>query len=66
MTLHSYNILSETPDHLRGVYDIVHVRNFSFVVRDSEAERVIGDVLQLLSMYPLSIVWAHPKPYIAC
>ncbi|KAI3002227.1 hypothetical protein CBS147346_6061 [Aspergillus niger] len=48
MTLHSYDILSETPDHLRGVYDIVHVRNFSFVVRDSEAEWVIGNVLQLL------------------
>ncbi|RAK84510.1 hypothetical protein BO79DRAFT_259285 [Aspergillus costaricaensis CBS 115574] len=48
MTLHSYDILSETPNHLRGVYDIVHVRNFSFVIRDLEAERVIRNVLQLL------------------
>ncbi|OJJ69856.1 hypothetical protein ASPBRDRAFT_678263 [Aspergillus brasiliensis CBS 101740] len=48
MTLHSYDILSEPPDHLRGVYDIVHVRNFSFVIMDSEAEKVIGNVLELL------------------
>ncbi|GLA62842.1 hypothetical protein AtubIFM55763_004955 [Aspergillus tubingensis] len=60
MTLHSYNILSETPGHLRGVYDIVHVRNFSFVIRDLEAEKVIGNVLQLLNALSYRIEKTSP------
>ncbi|KAL4876891.1 hypothetical protein BJY04DRAFT_231183 [Aspergillus karnatakaensis] len=48
VTLHHYDIYSQTPAELRGVYDIVHVRNMTFVVKDDQAESAIRNVMQLL------------------
>ncbi|PWY90621.1 hypothetical protein BO94DRAFT_623364 [Aspergillus sclerotioniger CBS 115572] len=59
VTLQLYDVFSETPDHLRGVYDIVHIRNFSFVLKDNEAERVTRNILELLKPGGY-IQWAEP------
>ncbi|KAL4967687.1 class I SAM-dependent methyltransferase [Aspergillus stella-maris] len=50
MALHHWDLLAdeEVPAHLRGVYDIVHVRNFVLVILDDKIESVVRRLVQLL------------------
>jgi hypothetical protein len=50
MSLHHWDITAEVPDHLLGVYDVVHVRHFAFVLRQSNLKTVLDNLLKLLSM----------------
>ncbi|KAL4938411.1 hypothetical protein BDV06DRAFT_215136 [Aspergillus oleicola] len=59
ISLHYFDIKSEVLEHLRGVYDIVHIRAFSFVLRDEEIERAVQNVVQLLKPGGY-IQWAEP------
>lgn len=51
VALHHYDITREPPDHLRGVYDIVHVRLFSYVLADNQIDSAVRNVVQLLSKF---------------
>ncbi|PYH92140.1 S-adenosyl-L-methionine-dependent methyltransferase [Aspergillus ellipticus CBS 707.79] len=59
ITLKSFDIKADVPDHLRGIYDIVHIRNFSFIIRDPEIEQVTRNLLQVLKPGGY-IQWAEP------
>ncbi|KAL6231681.1 hypothetical protein BDW75DRAFT_233397 [Aspergillus navahoensis] len=48
VAFHQYDINSDAPDRLRGTYDIVHIRNFSLVLKDTQIERAILNLMQLL------------------
>ncbi|KAJ5690742.1 hypothetical protein N7462_005134 [Penicillium macrosclerotiorum] len=47
-SLHYWNIKEDVPEHLIGVYDIVHIRFFAFVLRESEVKAAIDNLLKLL------------------
>ena len=48
--MHTLDILSEIPQHLVGVYDIVQLRLFQVVVRDNDPVPLLKNSLKLLSM----------------
>lgn len=53
MALHLLNLKDPVPDEFIGVYDIVHIRNFSFVLMDEEIPLVLDHLIQMLSKYQL-------------
>ncbi|KAK2617041.1 hypothetical protein QQS21_000135 [Conoideocrella luteorostrata] len=59
MALRTYNVLSDVPEDLIGVYDLVHIRNFSFVLKDNEIKRVMENLLMLLKPGGY-LQWAEP------
>ncbi|KAL4815063.1 hypothetical protein BDW67DRAFT_186113 [Aspergillus spinulosporus] len=48
VAFYQYDIHSNAPDRLRGIYDIVHVRNFSLVLKNTQIEQAIRNLMQLL------------------
>jgi hypothetical protein len=50
ITLRTCNIMSEISSDLVGVYDIVHIRNFAFVLKDDDVKYAIDNIFKLLSM----------------
>ncbi|KAL4788908.1 hypothetical protein BDV19DRAFT_395546 [Aspergillus venezuelensis] len=59
MTLYHFDVKSDVPDHLRSVYDIVHIRLLSFVLQDCEIDWVARNIMQLLKPGGY-IQWAEP------
>lgn len=57
--LFNWDIRQPAPAELIGVYDIVHIRNFSFVLQEDEIEPIIGHLIDLLSMKLLPLVFPH-------
>lgn len=51
MTLQYWDIKSPVPEHLVGAYDLVNVRFFAIVLRNSEIESVVKNLFRLLSSY---------------
>jgi len=51
MTIHHWDVRLDVPEHLVGVYDIVHIRNFVFVLQDAEVERIIRNLYKLTSTF---------------
>ena len=49
MNLHLWNIKDNVPEHLVGVFDIVHVRYFAFVLQEPDLENVLDNLSKLLS-----------------
>jgi hypothetical protein len=49
MSLHRWDIKAEVPEHLVGVYDVVHVRHFAFVLQEHDLNGVLDNLLTLLS-----------------
>ncbi|CAH0026872.1 unnamed protein product [Clonostachys rhizophaga] len=48
ITLRHWNIKDEVPEELVGYYDIVHIRNFLFVLLDSETPQVLNNLVRLI------------------
>ncbi|KAJ5659893.1 hypothetical protein N7507_006344 [Penicillium longicatenatum] len=48
LTLRSCDLMSEIPEDLIGVYDIVHIRLFAFVLKNEDMNTAIGNLLKLL------------------
>ncbi|KAI0972148.1 S-adenosyl-L-methionine-dependent methyltransferase [Xylaria arbuscula] len=48
VSLYNWNIKEAVPKELAGVYDVVHVRHFSFVLQDHEIEQVLTNLYELL------------------
>ena len=46
-----WDVKQEIPEELVGVYDIVHIRLFIFVLLDSEVQPVLERILKLLSTF---------------
>lgn len=49
-----WDIKTDVPDELLGRYDIVHIRNFLFVLLDAEVPTALANLVKLLSTYQLS------------
>lgn len=49
VTLRQWDIFTEVPEDLIGVYDIVHVSLFTFVLQDKDITAALGKLLKLLS-----------------
>ncbi|KAI2602805.1 S-adenosyl-L-methionine-dependent methyltransferase [Hypoxylon sp. NC1633] len=48
ITLRQWDIKGDVPDDLVGVYDVVHARNFVFVVKNDEIEHVLANMMKIL------------------
>ncbi|ROV90906.1 hypothetical protein VMCG_09957 [Cytospora schulzeri] len=48
VTLREWDIKKPVPEDLVGVYDIVHIRNFSFVLLDAEIPQVLRNLSDLI------------------
>ncbi|GAQ10911.1 hypothetical protein ALT_8232 [Aspergillus lentulus] len=48
MSLHHWDIKAEVPEHLVGVYDVVNVRHFVFVLQQSDLKGVLDNLFKLL------------------
>ncbi|XDG01416.1 hypothetical protein ABKA04_001031 [Annulohypoxylon sp. FPYF3050] len=48
VALHLLNLKDPVPDEFIDVYDIVHIRNFSFVLMDEEIPLVLDHLIQML------------------
>jgi hypothetical protein len=48
MNLHHWDIKAEVPEHLVGVYDVVNVRHFAFVLQQSDLKGVLDNLFKLL------------------
>ncbi|KAI1075742.1 S-adenosyl-L-methionine-dependent methyltransferase [Whalleya microplaca] len=57
--LRYWNIREPVPDELLGAYDIVHIRNFSFVLKDDEIDSVLGRLIQITKLGGY-LQWAEP------
>lgn len=49
MSLHHWDIKAKVPEHLVGVYDVVNVRHFVFVLQQSDMKGVLDNLFKLLS-----------------
>ena len=50
VALRRWSVYDEVPDDLVGVYDVVHIRTFSFVLKDADIPTVLEHLAKLLSM----------------
>lgn len=50
MTLRKWNVKEAIPDGLAEVYDIVHIRNFAFVLDLTDIPGVLENLIKLLSI----------------
>jgi hypothetical protein len=56
ISLRLWNVKEDIPEDLEGVYDVVHIRNFAFVLQDDEVAVVLDRLARLLSQSPLAQV----------
>lgn len=54
VTLQQWDIKSPVPAALVGQYDVVHARNFAFVLQDQEIPGVLRNLVELLSTLAIS------------
>lgn len=54
VALRRWDLKEPVPEDLVGVYDVVHIRNFSFILLDEEIPRVLRDLVDLISERTLS------------
>lgn len=57
ISLHRWDIKAEVPEHLVGVYDVVHVRHFAFVLQEHDLNGALDNLLTLLSLSPVSTIF---------
>lgn len=51
VTFRKWNIKDDVPEDLVGHYDVVHVRNFVYVLQDDEIPRVLDSLVKLMSKH---------------
>lgn len=56
--------LGEIPEHLVGVYDIVHLRLFQVVVKDNDPGPLLRNMLRLLSACSDFLIHMYTKSFI--
>lgn len=49
VTFRQWNVKEDVPEDLVEQYDIVHIRNFVYVLRGEDVSRVLANLLKLLS-----------------
>lgn len=49
MDLHEWNIFEEPPFEFQGLFDLVHVRLITVVIKDSDPKGVTQNLAKLLS-----------------
>ncbi|KAL9013392.1 MAG: hypothetical protein Q9173_001908 [Seirophora scorigena] len=55
ISLITHDVYEPFPLHMQGVYDLVHVQNWLCIWRDETAEKLISNLLSLLSKFPEQI-----------
>lgn len=51
VTLSKWDALSEVPEHMKGQYDIVHVRFLLTIVADNDPSRLARNLIEMLSTF---------------
>ncbi|KAJ5734486.1 hypothetical protein N7493_003272 [Penicillium malachiteum] len=59
MTLRKFDLMSDVPEDLTGVYDIVHVRLFSFILKNEHIKTAMDNLVKLLRPGGY-IQWSEP------
>lgn len=49
VTLRNWDIYKEPAEDLHGLYDVINIRNFSFVLKDEDIPEVLARLNRLLS-----------------
>ena len=53
VSLHQWDVKTDVSEHLMGVYDVVHLRFFAFVIQEYELDAILERLLKLLSQCSL-------------
>jgi hypothetical protein len=64
MSLHHWDIKADVPEHLIGVYDIVNIRHFAFVLQEPELKGAVYRLHRLLSEFLLFIPSFFPMLFV--
>ena len=56
--------LGEIPEHLIGIYDIVHLQLFQVVVKNNDPGPLLQNMLRILSRYPNLLACKHTLAFI--
>ena len=48
MTLHHWDVKSDVPKDIVGIYDIVHIRNFAFVLQSDDIQRFLDNLIKMI------------------
>ena len=64
VTMRQLDALGEIPEHLVGVYDIVHLRLFQVVVKDNDPGPLLRNMLRMLSGWSNLLVYIHTLAFI--
>ena len=48
MTLRLWDVKADVPEDLAGRYDIVHIRNFAFVLQSDDIQHVLDNLIKLI------------------
>ncbi|TGO65235.1 hypothetical protein BCON_0003g00290 [Botryotinia convoluta] len=59
LTLRQWDVKKDVPEELVGVYDIVHIRNFLFVLQNHEVLHVLGNLVRMIKPGGY-LQWAEP------
>ena len=59
VTMRQLDALGEIPEHLVGIYDIVHLRLFQVVVKDNDPGPLLRNMLRMLSGCSNLVVYIH-------
>ena len=54
MTLFHWDVKRDVPEDLVEVYDIVHVRNFAFILQNDDIQPVLGNLIRLIRTLSLA------------
>ncbi|KAE8409563.1 hypothetical protein BDV37DRAFT_267760 [Aspergillus pseudonomiae] len=49
VSLHQWDVKTDVSEHLMGVYDVVHLRFFAFVIQEYELDAILERLLKLLT-----------------
>ncbi len=63
--LHLHDCLLEPPDHMKGIYDIIHVQLFILLVPENDPAPVLRKLVKMLSSYHACLFlcfWAYFEP----
>ena len=48
MTLRHWDVKMDVPEDLVECYDIVHIRNFAFILQSDDIQCVLGNLMRLI------------------
>lgn len=61
VTLSTWDALSEVPEHMKGQYDVVHVRFLLTIVANNDPSKLAKNLIEMLSKFDPPMFAAHAQ-----